>query len=325
MDKAMYAGEDISASIIRDKNTKAASLEIKSDGEWVLYAGKTVESISFSKPLLKGKDSGIFPLDVPENERSYFQLVTGKGKAILAERHLPMTGGYNFRDLGGYKTKDGRFVKWGKIFRSDDLFHLTDDDLRYLSSIPVVSVVDFRSEAEIAQAPDKLPASSKGYAYSINPGNLSTSAVAPDLSSLDAASMQEIMKNINVSLVTDPVSIDHYKNFFALLQSEKDIPLLFHCSAGKDRTGMGAALVFFALGVDETTIFEDYLASNTYLGDKYAKFKEENPEMGALYEVRREYLQAGIDRIRQDHGTVETYLEKILNVDLEKFRKMYLY
>lgn len=325
IDSAQYSGKDVSAeaSIIRDKNTKTAELHIETDNVWLLYAGTSVDSIDFSRPILEGEGSGTFSLNVPDSVRSYFQLVTPEGNAILAERHLPMTGGYNFRDLGGIKNSEGKYIKWGKIFRSDDLHNLTDEDLRYLTSIPLGSVVDFRSPAEIERSPDKLPASVKNdYAYSITPGNL---LAALSLSDLKEAQIDTAMMDMNVLLVNDSACVSRYKDLFALLQDEKEVPLMFHCSAGKDRTGMGAALVLFALGVDEDTVIEDYLSSNVYLDDKYAEYIADNPNLKPLFEVKRIFIQAGIDQIKKDHGTVENYLTDVLGVDIQKFRSKYLY
>ena len=325
VDKVQYSGKDVSnnASIVRNKETKAAQLCIEAAGKWVLYAGNSVDAIDLSKPVAEGEGSGTFPLNVPDSIRSYFQLVTPEGKAILAERHLPMIGGYNFRDLGGIKTTDGRYVKWGKIFRSDDLNNLTNDDLTYLSSIPLVSIVDFRSSEEIERSPDKLPSSvKKDYAYSITPGNL---LAAINLSDLKNEQMDSAMMEMNVSLVSDTSCVKNYRSFFTLLQNEKEVPLMFHCSAGKDRTGMGAALILFALGVDESTIYEDYLSSNNYLGDKYAHYIAQNPNLKPLFEVKKEFIKAGIDKIKKEHGSVENYLTTILGVNIQTFREKYLY
>lgn len=324
MEKAEYSGEDITtvASIIRDKDSKAASLKIDVNGKWKIYAGSSVEEIDFSKPLLEGEGSGTYPLSVNDSVRSYFQLVTENGKGILADKHLPMAGGYNFRDLGGLKTKDGRYVKWGKIFRSDDLQNLTDSDLKYLASIPLISVVDFRSKSEISQGADKLPATATGYELSVDPGNVFD---VEKLSKMSSDELVGVMKNINTLLVTDSVCINQYKAFFDLVQENKDVPLMFHCTAGKDRTGMGAALVLSALGVDENVIFDNYLESNYYLADKYAGYIKENPNFKPLFEVQKDYLQTGLDQIKKDHGSVENYLTKVLGVDIDKMREMYLY
>jgi len=325
MEKAEFSGEDLmdDAQIIRNKQTKAASLHIETNGEWTVYAGPSVDKIDFSKPVLQGEGSGKYSLPVKDSVRSYFQLVTPEGKAILAESHLPMEGGYNFRDLGGIRTENGKYIKWGKILRSDDLHNLTEADLNYLSSIPLISIVDFRSEQEMQMAPDKVPASAaKDYAYSINPGNL---MAALDMENASTASMDTAMMQMNVLMVTDTASIDQYRKFFELLQNENDVPLMFHCSAGKDRTGMGAALVLFALGVDEKTIMDNYLESNKYLGDKYAKYIEQYPDLEPLFRVKPEFLKAGIQQIRNEHGSVENYLKDVLKVDIDKMREMYLY
>lgn len=325
MKKAFYAGNDITKTtfITRDKDSKAAFLTIQTDGAWSLYGGTSVDSIDFSKTIAEGAGSGIFPLNVPDSVRYYFQLITDEGAAVLSEKHLPMAGGYNFRDMGGIKTSDGHHVKWGKVFRSDDLHKLTNADLRYLASIPLITIVDFRSEEEIQQGADKLPVSVTNHELlSITPGNLRDAAVK--LEEIDEHQADSLMMDVNKLLVTNPACIEQYKKYFALLQNEKDVPLMFHCSAGKDRTGMAAALFLFSLGVDEETILNDYLLSNTYLEDKYAENIKVNPALKSLFEVKPSFLKAGLMQIKNDHGTIENYLQKILNVDLEKMKVLYL-
>ena len=323
--KAVYEGNDISeyAAIVRNKETKAATFEIETDSKWEIYAGSSVDNIDFSVPLTEGKGRGSYPLNVNDTARSYFQLVTSEGKAILADSQLPMAGGYNFRDLGGIQTTEGKYVKWGKIIRSDDLHNLTEQDLNYLSSIPLISIVDFRSKEEMKSAPDKVPSSVKHlYACSITPGNLNPSTI---MSLSSEGDMVKKMEELNIELVTDSASIEVYKKFFALLQDEQKTPLMFHCSAGKDRTGMAAALILYALGVDDEIIMQNYLLSNIYLANKYSKYVEKYPAIKPLLEVKPEYLQSGIDWIRKDYGSVDNYLTTALKVDIPKFREMYLY
>lgn len=325
--KAEYSGMDISkdVNIVRDKTSKSASLQIYTQGKWSVYSGSSVDEINLDEPIANGINSGTFPLDAPKDSRSYFQIVTEQGKAIFADRHLPMEGGFNFRDLGGYRTMDGKYVKWGKIFRSDDLHNLTDADLHYLAKIPIVSIVDFRSEDEINKLPDVNPSSVKeNYKFSISPGNL-MGAVASGMDKLTSAQVDTLMMNMNVLLVTDSAAVKRYRDLFRLLQSDSNVPLMFHCSAGKDRTGMGAALILSALGVDEQTILKDYLLSNVYLANKYGKIKSENPNLVSLFEVRPEFLQAGLEKMKKGHGSVENYLTNVLNVDIAKMRDKYLY
>lgn len=325
MNKATYTGNDLSDKIYitRDKTTKQASLVINIPGKWELYSGSRVDNIDFSKSIAKGDSNGTYSLNVNDTARSYFQIVTEQGCAILAERHLPMTGGYNFRDLGGFKTTDGKYVKWGKVFRSDDLNKLTDADLKYLNSIPLISIIDFRSPSEIKLSPDKMPRSTRNnYAFSITPGNLSS---IDDIKNMTTDQINNTMRSINQMLVTDSSCIAQYRLYFDLLQDETETPLMFHCSAGKDRTGMGAALFLYSLGVDEKTILNDYLSSNKYLGDKYKPILTQHPNLKPLLEVDESFLKAGIEQIKKDHGSIENYLTNILNVDLNKMRQLYLY
>lgn len=323
-EKAVYSGNDISDKVLvtRDKNTKKALLENNIPGKWAVYAGSSVDNIDFTSPVAEGEGTGTYALNVNDTSRSYFQIITPESKAILAERHLPMTGGYNFRDLGGYKTTNGKYVKWGKVFRSDDLHNLTDADLKYLSSIPLISIVDFRAAEEIEKAPDKLPASVRErYELSIAPGDLMSFERISDMS----MPMDSLMREMNRLLVSDTTCIEQYRTYFKLLQNEEDVPLMFHCSAGKDRTGMGAALFLLSLGVDEDTVVKDYLLSNIYLGDKYTAIITQYPHMKPLMEVRADYLEAGIDEIKKRYGSVDNYLVKTLGVDLDKMKELYLY
>lgn len=244
-----------------------------------------------------------------------------RDKAAEGKRHLPLQGGYNFRDLGGYRTTDGHYVKWRMILRSDDLSGLTADDVVLLDGIPVRTVVDFRSPSEVSQAPDRqLSGPTARYELPISPGDLSD---AGGFMSLSADSLRSYMRLMNEEMVSRPEFVAQFRELFRLLQEEGNAPLLFHCTAGKDRTGMGAALVLYALGVDEATVMEDYLLSNEYILRKYEGLLSEYPNLEPVFTVRSEYLLAGIDRIRRDHGSVEAFLENELGTDLGKLRKMY--
>lgn len=321
--KGVYEGKDLSkeATIIRDKATKDAALAIEVDGNWKLYAGPSPDSIHYLKPIAEGTTKGTYPLDVSKTSRVYFELVTDEGKAILSDTHLPMDGGYNFRDLGGIKTKDGRYVKWDKFVRSDELGRLTDADLGYLATLPLKTVVDFRRPDEIQNLPDKLPTTVGANGYK----ELNIVSANLKAGSNSVEDVRDWMVAINEELATDSTIISTYKEFFQILQDENNTPLLFHCSAGKDRTGMGAALILFALNVDEETIFKEHMLSNKYLADKYKPIIEKNPELKPQFEVQEAYFKVAIDRIKKDHGSVENYLTKTLGVDLNKFREMYLY
>lgn len=289
---------------------------------WVLYGGYTIDSINYSNPILSGDSEGIYNLDIDETRHMFFDLHIKNMKGILAEKHLPMTCGYNFRDLGGIETTDGRTVKWGKLFRSDDLQNLTEEDVAYLGSIPLTSIIDLRAKGEIKQAPDKQPPSvRRAFSLNIAPGNLSPERIQLGISRDD---VDELMMEMNCLFVTELTCLDNFREMFRILKDKSNLPLLYHCSAGKDRAGMATALILFSLGVSEKTIIHDYMLSKEYLADKYASIIEKYPKVEPLFTVKPEYLKAGIKQIKKEHGSIESFLVNILNVDIEKMRKLYL-
>jgi protein-tyrosine phosphatase len=311
------AMDTVKAEILKDAAAKTTRIRIETPAPWHLYAGNSVDEIDFSQSAAKGETEGVFVVNAPFFPRQYFQLVSSGGSMVLAERCLPMEGGYNFRDLGGYPAGKS-FVKWGRVFRTDDMMNLTQSDLDYLAAIPLRTVVDFRSVDEAAAGPDKVPSSAINHVFlPVVPGNLSKNGV----SELDPAFR---ITDIYRGLCTDKETIDQYRKFFALMQDKANLPISFHCSAGKDRTGLAAALFLSSLGVSEKNIMEDYLLSNKCLGNKYAALIEKLPHLEAMFIVAPDYLRAALDQIMADHGSVENYLSNTLNVDIDKMRSMYL-
>lgn len=99
------------------------------------------------------------------------------------------------------------------------------------------------------------------------------------------------------------------------------MPLLYHCTARKDRTGMSTVLILYALGADDKTVMDDYLLSNKYIEAKEIKAY---PNLLGLFSVKSEYLQAGLDAIKKNDGNVENFLTQKLNVAIKEFRELYL-
>jgi protein-tyrosine phosphatase len=237
-------------------------------------------------------------------------------KEYIENRILPLEGALNARDLGGYASADGSHVKWGMIFRTGDLNELTDTDLHYLGQIPIKTTIDFRDSSEIVSAPDKVPASLVNQFFlPIQPGNIT------DFNEITPEVAPQILVDINKMLVSDFQS--EYKAFFQLLMNENYVPLLFHCSAGKDRTGFGAALFLASLGVDKETIIQDYLLSKKQVEEKYSGFVAKKPVLEPLMTVKREYIEAALDLIDKEYGGMENYLTRYLQVDTLKMRKIY--
>ena len=288
-----YKGDDLTGvvEIIRDRTTKEVKFTITESCEWQLYAGPTLDLISMREPVAEGDAAGTFIIDVPFGSQCYFQVVTPGGNAILSERRSAVSGATNFRDMGGYKTTDGRYVKWGTLYRSNALSSLTTADLAYVSSIPLVSVVDFRGPTE--GTGDILPATTTYYRYPIVLG--AWPGYGP----------------FYESLVVAPEYIAQLKSMFTLLKNKDNTPLLIHCTAGRDRTGVGAALILLALGVDKETVIADYLLTNVYV-----------PEYGDIY---RSYLESTLNKINSTYGSIDQFFKDQMGIEnIETFRDMYL-
>lgn len=311
------------AQIIRDRDTKAASLHIDTEERWELFQGLSVEAIDRHCPILTGEGGGIYPLDVSPLARSFFLLKTRSEQSILAETHLPMEGGFNFRDIGGIYNKEGKMVRWNKLIRSDELNALTDADLDYLSSLPLRGIVDFRSKEEIEGSPDRITDSVTWRSeLSMNPGNFSD---VEDIFGLLAKGINPLMVQMYNELVSSPATIACYKEFFSLAQDENNTPLIYHCTAGKDRTGLATAFILYALDVDEAVIMKDYLDSNYYLTAKYNHYVSAMPDLKSLFEVNSLFLESAMETIKKNYGSMNSYLQDALGIDIDKFRKLYLY
>lgn len=232
------------------------------------------------------------------------------------QRIVPLEGTVNFRDMGGYTTTDGRTVKSGLVYRGGDLDNLTDADLELLAGLGLKTIVDFRSHEEVEAAPDRLPSTiTNVHHLVVDPGSIFT------LTEVNAETGPDLMRKLNVVLVNDAKA--QYAEFFRVLADTGQAPLLFHCSAGKDRTGYAAALFLAALGVDRETIFDDYMVSAPYAEAKYSGLLRKYPELLPVITVRREYLAAAFEEMDRAYGGVENYLIQELKADPDLLRDLF--
>ncbi len=295
-------------------------------GRYRVYTGSSPDSIDRSTLLaeLRGDSAtkSVTISGVDRVTRHYFELVetsTGESR-IVAERLLPVEGANNFRDLGGYATRDGRRVRWGLLYRSDHLADLSERGLRYLEHLGVRLLCDFRGPGEREEDPNRLPAENGPRTVelsiadeSFDPDELRRRILSGDLADV---ALDQILVEGNRKFAT--VYRDRYRTLFELLKHAGNLPLLIHCTAGKDRTGFAAALILFALGVPEETVFRDFLLSNVYRADHTEKtltalrylslFRTDPEDVRPLLEVRREYLQAAFDAIRSEYASLDHYL-----------------
>ena len=245
-------------------------------------------------------------------------------------RHVPLQGAINFRDLGGYTTTDGHRVKWHVIYRSADISKLTPADLDTLNARHIVYDVDLRGTQESAKAPDKL---NPGTDYILCPAGSD---------SLNAAMFQHLA---GMTSGGDSMMLVWYTNtayltarykplFGKLLVMPSGDALLFHCTAGKDRTGIAAALLLYALGVPYETIRQDYEATNYYRAADNEKSMSMMTGMHigesvirAMESANGIYLDATFAALRKQYGSIDNYLTGQLGLDqaaLVKLRAKYL-
>lgn len=253
---------------------------------------------------------------------------------VRHERLLPLQGGRNFRDLGGYATADGRTVKWDVLFRSGSMTDLTTADFSYLSKLGLRTVCDFRDNRERKDEPVAWPDPALPHILA-NDYKMDLSALgqlaAPGITADKARTlMAQMYRDLPYQFA------DQYKRMFGELLAGH-APLAFNCSAGKDRTGVAAALLLSALGVPRETVFEDFLLSNRYYkpattpkpGSTEAMLAKMLPPdvIPVLTGVDRSFLEAALDSIDSRSGGLAGYFHKELGLtdaDLEQLRTLYL-
>ncbi len=242
------------------------------------------------------------------------------GNMAGRDRVIPLDGSFNFRELGGYPAADGRVVAWGRLFRSDDLFELTREDREMVRRLGIRTVIDFRDKGEASASPDRLPDSVVHRRHlPIEVGKLAGGVMDGRLTREKAVGM---MVSVYRLLVHDFQF--RYREFFEIVLDGDSQPLLFHCTAGKDRTGLAGALLLSGLGVERETVVGDYLLSAEYLKNKYQAGFDYDAVMEPLYSVRPEFIETALEVIDDNYNGMDAFLTNQLNVDIEKLRTMYL-
>ena len=242
----------------------------------------------------------------------------------------------NLRDLGGYKTRNGKHVKKGYFFRSSRLMDFDQAELKILNSLNIKKNYDLRSKEEVKDSPDPTL---KGAEY-IH----SSAAARADGTEVNFSPAALIAENVYSKECNDEFTHKVYGNLpfsYAYKRMFEDIvagnvPILFHCSAGKDRTGIAAILILLALGVDEETAMYDYMLTNEYRKEYIERFKKDFPltkldgELAGMllaYEgVTYTNADYSLKRIKEKYENYDEYFEKEYNLDkdaLQRLRDLY--
>jgi protein-tyrosine phosphatase len=280
-------------------------------------------------------------VSVPDDShRVYFHLKPVSGATrVVSIRRLPLEGATNFRDLGGYRTYDGRYVRWGLVYRSNHLVDLTARDYEYLKGLGIRLVCDVRTESERLRSPTQW----KGRApeFQLLP-------IGPERDA--KVTMEELRQRLSRETAGqhstrgyDRLAIDYALQFGTILRrlAAGDLPAVEHCSGGKDRTGLFSAILLTALGVPRDVVIQDYLLTNKYMlaPDSIERTAldlqrilglPERPDDSLVTQMmtaRAETLEAAFDSITKTYGGFDNYMRsalKISNVELAQLRRRLL-
>ena len=244
-------------------------------------------------------------------------------------RLLPMDGAHNTRELGGYKTTDGKSVKWGMLYRSDKLSDISDTDQAYLQNLGIKKIIDFRSKEEKEEDPDIIP---KGIDYIEMP----ISVDGAMRSKIEAVLKGETNKDVKSFLIDANKEFvsnytDVYEDFLRNLIND-DGPTLFHCTAGKDRAGFAAAITLIALGVSKEDVINDYMKTNQFTKERIEEiigqielmtlYQTDAEILRPLLGVEREYIETAFQTAEEKYGSLENFIRDGLNISDEEIQKL---
>jgi protein-tyrosine phosphatase len=235
----------------------------------------------------------------------------------MTAHHIPLQNASNLRDLGGWPTRDGRRVRTGLVFRAPALVGLSGPDEQTIATLGLRTICDFRGTRERAHSPVTLPGATN-LSLPIEP---SVGAGLKDILRTGQASghvtpdeMLDLLREAYQAYALQ--SSAQYRALFAQILQEESLPLLLHCTAGKDRTGFGAALLLTSLGVAWEHVLEDYLATNQFWRRETARGLDLAPAVAeTLLSAHAALLEATFAAIRQEYGSVDAYLTQAIGLD----------
>jgi protein-tyrosine phosphatase len=255
------------------------------------------------------------------------QLDTGESLGLA----LGLSAATNFRDLGGYRTASGSVVARGLVYRSDMFNPLTADDIAKLGRVGLRQVYDLRTAPEIKVQPDQVPADANivflnvlADAQSAAPAQLEALLHDPKKATavLGGGKVEAHFADGYREFVSLPSAKRAYRALYLALADRSNLPAVFHCTTGKDRTGWGVAALLTLLGVPKVTVMADYLRSNDYLLPYYKSTIDRFAAAGgdraipiAILGVKREYLEASFDEMQKHYSTIEGYFSNALGID----------
>jgi protein-tyrosine phosphatase len=239
----------------------------------------------------------------------------------------------NLRDVGGYKTRDGKTVARGVAYRSDTFNPMSAEEIKKLGRLVLKNDFDLRTNAEVKAMPDELPP--RVEYHQINVLADEKGAAAAELEALlhqpkkankvlGDGKIEAMFMQVYRAFITLPSAKQSYRKLFLDLANPEMAPAVFHCTTGKDRTGWAAAALLTLLGVPAETVMADYMRTNDYTLpqfqhaiDAFVAGGGERSIALAVLGVKPEYLEASFDEMRKQYGSIEGYFSEGLGIDAE--------
>jgi protein-tyrosine phosphatase len=247
----------------------------------------------------------------------------GAGGSATA-RHIALSGCFNFRDLGGYPTRGGGHLRWRRLFRADGLSKLDEKDCAALSELGLVTVIDLRTTGEVDQI-GRFPVESVRVEYH----HLPLSESMPGAEDAPDWGTAQFVTARYTQMLSD--GREQIASAIRLLATESALPAVFHCSAGKDRTGVLAAIVLGCLGVPEQVIIDDYSLSAIGTARLMQSLREQYPDAieevnkyaTAILRVIPEAMKGFIEHVRADRGGFDSLARELqVTTEVEALRDL---
>jgi len=239
----------------------------------------------------------------------------------LSRRIIQLETTINMRDIGGYTGLDGRKTRWGRVIRSEELCHLSEADVKSLEAMGIKHVYDFRDPVKARLKTDRMPATAD---YTNLPVLSGFSVDHRSLDFDDPQAVDRFMRGIYAFQVKHKAQ--DYATILHTLTKEEELPILYHCTNGKDRTGFMTALILLICGVPEATIISDYTLTNLTFDEAFHtlgaimldEMKDsmdiQKEKLRDFFGVKPEWLKIQLDYIKKHYGTADAYL--LANTDL---------
>lgn len=298
-------------------------------GHVKVYASTNPNHIPEHTPIAVANitDQRVTVITKNPSERYYYTLVfNDKYRVKTATRNINIAGIQNFRDLGGYPSYQlQKQMRWGMIYRSAEINRLSNFSFRELKHLGIKTIVDFRVPDESANK-KPLQEGIRVIHIPVTVGSLGYILQGIENQSIRTDTVYRIAEAGSRALVREHTPV--FRQLFDVLLEKDNYPLIIHCSSGKGRTGIAAALILAALDIDSDIIMEDYLLSNKYFDiARFSKFAYHLPAhtqeaITTLFSARESFLNAAKNEVEHMYGDVDTYLREGIGLKKEEIKKL---